>query len=168
MSGDSIPLPEQWDAGTFPAEGWTPSSASSPPQAWCHSLLPRRPHLPVWGVKLLCLGPENHSMLLGALWLVAGLHHALHVWLCEIQPMCADTWLERRKKEQFWLFFLSFFFLSFLFNAQAGNLCSSSSNMLMQAFIAIDFSESECMLTILVDPGQEQACLVTLDKAYQN
>lgn len=38
----------------------------------------------------------------------------------------------------------------------------------MQAFIAIDFSESECMLTILVDPGQEQACLVTLDKAYQN
>lgn len=76
---------------------------------------------------------------------------------------------KERKIQLIFLYFFSLFFLfSFRFNAQTGNLCSSSSNMLMQAFIAIDFSKTECMLTILMDPGQEKACLVTLDKAYQN
>jgi len=37
--------------------------------------------------------------------------------------------------------------------------------MLMHTFIAIDFSKTECMLTILMDQGQEQTCLVTLNKA---
>lgn len=58
----------------------------------------------------------------------------------------------------------AFFFFCF-FSAQTGNLWTSSSSMLMRAFIAIEFSKTECMLTILMDLGQEQTCLVTLNKA---
>lgn len=93
------------------------------------------------------------------------------VALWDAAHVCRQVTEEKkeRKIQLIFLYFFSLFFLfSFRFNAQTGNLCSSSSNMLMQAFIAIDFSKTECMLTILMDPGQEKACLVTLDKAYQN
>lgn len=71
--------------------------------------------------------------------------------------MQAGRWKEERT--------IPLFFFFFLFNAQTGNLWSSSSSMLMHAFIAIEFSKTECMLTILMDLGQEQTCLVTLNKA---
>lgn len=74
---------------------------------------------------------------------------------------CLFTHIEERTIQLFFLFF-------FFFNAQTGNLWSLSSDVLMHTYIAIDFSKTECMLTISMDQGQEQTCLVTLNKAEKN
>lgn len=102
---------------------------------------PKLPHLPVADREfLLCLAVKDCSGTLGTSWSGASLHCVCCV--------CRQVSVHIQKKEQF-----SF---SLVFNAQTGSLWSLFCNMLMHTFIAIDCSKTVCVLTILVDLGQEQ------------
>lgn len=96
---------------------------------------------------VLCLAVKNCSGTIGTSCFGARLHCVCCV--------CRQVSVHIQKKEQF--------IFSLVFNAQTGNLWSLFSNMLMHTFIAIDCSKTVCVLTILMDLGQEQTTWLTVN-----